>query len=85
MAVDAVGDAAHLGGLVEPPLALVGVLRGECLEGIEDGGVALLYVGVCALEAFLHLSEAVEHVARHVEGQHGGEDDIHEVYHLLSR
>ena len=83
--VYAVGDTAHFGGFVVPAAPLVGVLGGEGLERGEDTGIALLHVGVGALQPLLHLSEAIEHVARHVKGKHGGEDDIHEVYHLLSR
>ncbi len=77
MEVDPVGDSAHFGGFVIPSLSFVGVLGGECLKGVEYGGIAFLYVVVGALQPFFNLGEAVEHIARHVQSKHGGEDDIH--------
>ena len=34
-------------------------------------------------QPFLDLPASVEDVRRHGQGQHGGQDDIHEVYHFL--
>ena len=76
--------AANLRALAEPGLTFLGVLHGEGLELAVEGGVSAADVGVGAVEALMHLREAVQDVAGDVQGKHGRQDDIHQVYHLLT-
>ena len=47
--------------------------------------VSSRHVKVSTVYAVLHLTETVQHVARHIEREHGRQDDIHKVYHPLTR
>ena len=75
----------HLLRLVKPSLHLgrIGLHLG--LEVIIYHLVLLVGVGRRAVEAFLHDGEAVEHLGRDVQREHGHQDDIHQVNHLLAR
>ena len=82
--IERVGVLVHGCCLVIPLTRFLGVV---VVVGGELGVERLVLHGDIlgrAHETFLDLAETVEHVRRHVQGQHGSQDDIHEVYHLLS-
>ena len=54
-------------------------------ELVVELRVARLDADIGGIEGVLDVLETTQHVARHVERHHGEEDDIHQVYHLLSR
>ena len=82
--VDFAGCQAHVAGFGEPGRALVRVLLGQGLQLSVDGAVALVYVGVGSPQTVLHLCESVQYVAADVERQHGRQNDVHQVDHLLT-
>ena len=66
-----------------PLAALFGVLAVEGSQFLVEGVVLERSIRGRSFQSVFNLLESVEHIGRHVEGQHGSEDDIHEVYHLL--
>ena len=82
--IERVGHVFHAHGLIIPGLHLGGVgcqLLGKILI---DGFVFLRGVGRGAVQTVAHDVEAFQHFVRHVERQHGQEDDVHQVDHLLA-
>ena len=71
--------------LLIPFACLFRILLVEALKMSELHSVARRDIEISAVYAVLHLTEPVEHIARHIESQHGSEDDIHQVYHPLPR
>ncbi len=61
------------------------VLGIKPLQVFELHLVACRHVDIGTVNALLHLAEAVQHIARHVEGQHSRQHDVHQVDHSLTR
>ena len=83
--IERIGHGAHLHGTVKPRLHL-GRVAFELLGQVGiDGSVLFHRVPRRAAQAFAHQREAFEHVTRHVEREHGHQQDVHQVDHLLTR
>ena len=83
--VERIAEEAHLHGLVVPGLHLGGVALVLLAEvGVEDFVFLHRVVGG-ALQAVADEGEALEHITRDIERQHGHQHDVHQVDHLLAR
>ena len=83
--VERVRLLAHLICQINPLASLLGVLIVEGLDLVVHGVVARRENVVGAHESLLHLSEPIEHIARHIQCKHSRQNDVHQVDHLLTR
>ena len=69
----------------EPLLYLLRILAHHLVQLAEDGLVLLGRIPRRAVQTLFYNREAIEHLGRDVQCQHGHEDDIHKIDHLLAR
>ena len=82
--VESIRHLAHAECFVVPGLNLLGVelhLSGEVVVYVA---VFLVGVGCGALQAVAYEAETFEHVGGDIQCEHGQEEDIHQVDHLLT-
>ena len=82
---EGVGGRLYATGLFKPGSYLRRIGLHLLLEVFVYGQVLLLGVRGAAFQAVAHHGEALEHVGRDVERQHGRQHDVHEVDHALAR
>ena len=83
--VEGFGALAQLDAPVIPHSGFLRIASVNILKIAELHFIAGRHVEIGAVYTVLHLTETVEHIARHVEREHRREDDIHKVDHPLSR
>ena len=82
--IQTVGGVAHLHTQIQPLAALLWIFVVECLNLLKHHLAARGECAIGAREPLLHLAEPTEHITRHIQGKHGGQNDVHQVDHLLT-
>jgi len=82
--IDIVCLLANHEGIIIPSACFVGILLFQGGKLLEELAIACLRTLIAGIESILNVLEATEDITRHIERNHGQEDDIHQVDHLLT-
>ena len=82
--VERVGHLPHILCLIIPLLHLFRVLLHLLVEVLIYSLVGLRSIGSGTVQTVIDQREPLQYVARHIECEHGHQDDVHEVDHLLA-